>query len=149
MKSLTGWQDDLDLVQGLRQGEAGAVEALVARHGPWIYRLALRLTGQPPDAEEVAQDALLRVVQKIDTFKGEAAFTSWVYRIAANLAYQKLRGRPPRDVSIDDFLPVFDEQGGTPRWSPTGRTEWTTVSWPRRPALDWQKRSSSCLRTTR
>jgi len=112
VKSLTGWQDDLDLVQGLRQGEAGAVEALVARHGPWIYRLALRLTGQPPDAEEVAQDALLRVVQKIDTFKGEAAFTSWVYRIAANLAYQKLRGRPPRDVSIDDFLPVFDEQGG-------------------------------------
>ena len=109
---MTVGQEDLELVQGLRDGRTGAVETLVARHGPWIYRLALRLTGSPPDAEEVAQDALLRIIQKIDTFKGEAAFTSWVYRIAANLAYQKLRSRPGREeVSIDALLPVFDEMG--------------------------------------
>ncbi|MBI2879456.1 MAG: RNA polymerase sigma factor [Candidatus Rokubacteria bacterium] len=113
---MTVGQEDLELVQGLRDGRTGAVETLVARHGPWIYRLALRLTGSPPDAEEVAQDALLRIIQKIDTFKGEAAFTSWVYRIAANLAYQKLRSRPGREeVSIDDLLPVFDEMGAHTR----------------------------------
>ena len=113
---MTVGQEDIELVQGLRDGRAGAVETLVARHGAWIYRLALRLTGSPPDAEEVAQDALLRIIQKIDTFKGEAAFTSWVYRIAANLAYQKLRGRPkPEEVSLDDLLPVFDEMGAHTR----------------------------------
>lgn len=107
---------DLDLVDGLRQGEAGTVEALVARHGPWVYRLALRLTGSPPDAEEIAQDAFLKVVQKIKTFKGEAAFTSWVYRITANLAYQKLRRRPKHEaVPLDAVLPVFDEQGAHTR----------------------------------
>jgi len=105
-------QTDLELVNDLRQGEAGAVETLVERHGAWIYRLALRLTGSPPDAEEVAQDALLKVVQKIDTFRGQAAFRSWVYRIVANLAYQRLRGRHKReDVSLDAVLPVFDEMG--------------------------------------
>ncbi len=116
---LTVGQDDLDLAKGLRQGEGEAVEALVARHGPWIYRLARRLSGSPLDAEEVAQDALLKVIQRITTFKGEAAFTSWVYRIAANLAYEKLRGRPGREeVALEDFLPIFDEQGAHTRMIP-------------------------------
>ncbi len=112
MKSASIDRGESDLVHALREGEAGAVERLVERHGPWVYRLALRLTGSPPDAEEVAQDALLKVAQKIGSFRGEAAFTSWVYRIAVNLAYEKLRRRPWREeASIDEVLPVFDEMG--------------------------------------
>ncbi len=112
MTGLTVGEGDVELVEGLRHGDEGAVEALAARHGPWIYRLALRLTGSPPDAEEITQDAHLRVVQKMATFKGEAAFTSWVYRIAANLAYQKLRNRSRgEEVSLDAVLPTFDEMG--------------------------------------
>src|SRR5206468_4808826 len=89
-----------------------AVEALVHRYGPKIYRLALRITAKPEDAEEVSQDVLWAIVRKIDTFKGESALGSWIYRIAANAAYEKLRGRRGKDeVSWESLLPAFDADG--------------------------------------
>ena len=84
---------DGDLVEQLRQREAGAVEALVGAYGDRAYRLAMRITGSRPDAEEAVQDTLMAVTRKIDTFRGAAAFGSWIYRITANAAYQKLRER--------------------------------------------------------
>jgi hypothetical protein len=74
---------DAELVQRLRRREAGAVDALVATYGDRVYRLAVRITGNASDAEEVAQDALWTVTSKIDTFRGTAAFGSWLYRITA------------------------------------------------------------------
>ncbi len=70
------------------------------------------ITGNEQDAEEVAQDALWTAARKIGTFKGESAFGSWVYRITANTAYQKLRGRRGRrnEVLWDDGQPAFDDQ---------------------------------------
>ena len=104
---------DAALVDQLRRADAGAAEALVATYGDRVYRLALRITGNASDAEEVVQDALWTASRKIDTFRGTAAFGSWVYRITANAAYQKLRGRRSRrnDVSWDDVTPALDEQG--------------------------------------
>ena len=80
-------------MERLRRQEPGAPEALVATYGDRVYRLAIRITGNEQDAEEVVQDALWTAARKIDTFKGESAFGSWVYRITANAAYQKLRSR--------------------------------------------------------
>ncbi len=100
------------LLDGLRRGDESAIETLVDRYGARIHRLALRMLGDPRDAEEVAQDVLLTVVRKIATFKEEAALSSWIYRIAANAAYQRLRSRRSRaEVSLEPFLPVFDEEG--------------------------------------
>src|SRR3989449_1213125 len=100
-----------------------AAECLVTRYGERAYRLARRITGNGQDAEEVVQDAFWTVVRKIDTFRGESAFGSWLYRIVANAAYQKLRGRPGgrRELSLDELLPFFDESGHvtpTADWSP-------------------------------
>lgn len=104
--------DGEGLVEALRRGDAGAVEALVDRYGGWIHRVARRVLDDPRDAEEVTQDVLLTVVQKIQTFKGEAAFSSWLYRIAVNAAYGRLRTRRSRaEVSLEAFLPVFDDEG--------------------------------------
>jgi RNA polymerase sigma-70 factor (ECF subfamily) len=104
---------DAALVDALRRQEPGAPEALVAAYGDRVYRLAIRITGNEQDAEEVVQDALWTAARKIDTFKGESAFGSWLYRITANTAYQKLRGRQGRrqEISWEDLLPAFDEQG--------------------------------------
>ena len=104
---------DADLVEGLRRQEAGAAEALVAAYGDRVYRLAIRITGNSSDAEEVVQDALWAAARKIDTFRGAAAFGSWVYRITANAAYQKRRGRrvERNGVSWDELGPSFDELG--------------------------------------
>ena len=104
---------DAGLVEQLRRQEPGAAEALVATYGDKVYRLAIRITGNEQDAEEVVQDALWTAARKIDTFKGESAFGSLLYRIAANAAYQKLRGRQGKrhEVAWDDLAPSFDEQG--------------------------------------
>jgi RNA polymerase sigma-70 factor (ECF subfamily) len=104
--------EDQKLVEALQRGEPSAAEALVDRYGGWIHRVARRLLNDPRDAEEVTQDVLLTVVRKIRTFKGEAAFSSWLYRIAANAAYQRLRAKRARpEVSLEPFLPVFDDEG--------------------------------------
>ena len=83
---------DAALLEGLRRGDEAASELLLDTYGDRVYRLAIRITGNEQDAEEVAQDALWTAARKIGTFKGESAFGSWVYRITANTAYQKLRG---------------------------------------------------------
>jgi RNA polymerase sigma-70 factor (ECF subfamily) len=104
---------DAGLVESLRRQDKGAAEALVAAYGDRVYRLAVRITGNEQDAEEVVQDALWTAGRKIDTFKGESAFGSWLYRIAANAAYQKLRARQNKrhEVSWEDLGPSFDDKG--------------------------------------
>jgi RNA polymerase sigma-70 factor, ECF subfamily len=103
---------DRDLLAALRHHEPMAVERLVTTYGARAYRLAIRITGHGPDAEEVAQDAMWSAASSIDGFRGESALSSWLYRIVANVAYAKLRRRQKhgRDVSWDDVLPAFDRQ---------------------------------------
>jgi RNA polymerase sigma-70 factor, ECF subfamily len=104
---------DRRLVESLRLGESSAVEQLIAVYGNRAYRLAIRISGSERDAEEIVQDAFWAVIRRVDTFRGDAAFGSWLYRIVANAAYQKLRARRRErsDVSLDDVLPFFDERG--------------------------------------
>ena len=104
---------DAALVEQIRGGAAGAVEALVSAYGDRVYRLAIRITGNAADAEEVVQDSLWAASRKIDTFRGTAAFGSWMYRITANTAYQKLRGRRSKrnEVPWDELAPTFDDRG--------------------------------------
>jgi len=109
---------DQGLVEALRRDAAGAAEMLLDAYGSRVYRLALRITGSREDAEEASQDALWTVARKIDTFKGDSAFGSWLYRIAANAAYQKVRSRrgKGREISLDEVLPAIDGDGR--HWEP-------------------------------
>jgi RNA polymerase sigma-70 factor (ECF subfamily) len=102
---------EANLVEALRRQEAGATEALIAVYGARAYRLAMRITGNHSDAEEVAQDAFWTVVQRIETFRGDAAFGSWLYRITANCAYTKLRVRRAQhhERSSDEVSVMVDE----------------------------------------
>jgi len=120
-----GMDRDAALVAQLRRGEAGAAEALVGAYGNRVYRLALRITGNASDAEEVVQDTLWAVSRKIATFRGAAAFSSWVYRITANAAYQKRRTRRHErsETSLDGLTLSLDE-----------------TSPPVQPSVDWSPR---------
>jgi RNA polymerase sigma-70 factor, ECF subfamily len=104
---------DADLVEALRRDEPDAADRLVERYGDRVYRLAMRITGLNEDAEEAAQDALWTAARKIHMFKGESAFGSWIYRITANAAYQKLRTRRQKsaEIAIEDVLPSLDGDG--------------------------------------
>ena len=91
---------DCQLVSALSSGQPGAPEELLGTYGDRAYRLALRITRNTEDAEEVVQDAFCAIVRKIDAFRRQSAFSSWLYRIVANAAYNKLRDRP-RELSLD------------------------------------------------
>jgi len=107
--------DDRDgpLVEALRRRDADAAERLVTTYQSRAYRLAVGITANAEDAEEVVQDAFLSAIRKIDTFRGESAFGSWFYRIVANAALQKARRRQGRriHVALEDVLPEFDGDG--------------------------------------
>jgi RNA polymerase sigma-70 factor (ECF subfamily) len=111
----SGPRGDVDAEGGgaRRPDGPAAAERLVERFGDRVYRLAMRITGLNEDAEEAAQDALWTAARKIQTFKGESAFGSWLYRIAANAAYQKLRTRraKAKEIALDDVLPALDDDG--------------------------------------
>ena len=104
---------DAPLLDALRAGRPEAPEMLVDTYGDRVYRLTHRITGSTEDAEEATQDALWTAARKIDMFKGESQFGSWLYRIAANAAYQKLRSRRAKshEIAIDDVLPALDGDG--------------------------------------
>jgi len=104
---------DAGLVERLRRQDEGAADALVAAYGNRVYRLAIRITGNSSDAEEVVQDALWAATRRIDTFLGTSAFGSWIYRITANAACQKRRKRRVEraEVAWNDLGPAFDELG--------------------------------------
>ena len=79
------------LIEQLKTGDQLAVAELASTYGTKIYQLAFRYMKNREDAEEVAQDVLLKVVRKIDAFRGDAALSSWIYRITFNTAMSRLR----------------------------------------------------------
>ena len=74
-------------------GDRDAYRVLVERHSRTVYRMAYRMTGNGHDAEEIVQESFLRAYQKLKQFAGNANFGTWVYRIAANYAIDRLRQR--------------------------------------------------------
>lgn len=110
LQRAAGLDRDQEIVEALRRQEPTAAECLVAAWGGRAYRVAFGITRNRQDAEEAVQDAFLAAVQRIDTFRGDSAFGSWLYRVLANASFQKLRcrrgrlGEPSADepASVDE-----------------------------------------------
>jgi len=93
-------------------GDEPAFEALVIRYQARVFRLARRLTGSDGDAQDALQDAFLQVHRHLSSFRGEARFSTWLYRIATNAALMLRRARVRRPAeSLEEFLPRFDAEG--------------------------------------
>ncbi|HLK68498.1 MAG TPA: RNA polymerase sigma factor [Bryobacteraceae bacterium] len=75
---------DGELVSQAQSGDREALDRLLTRHHPWIFNIAVRMLGRHSDAEDAAQDILLRAVKSLHSFRGESRFSTWLYRIAAN-----------------------------------------------------------------
>jgi RNA polymerase sigma-70 factor, ECF subfamily len=84
---------DAIAVERTLAGDRDAYRVLVDRYSLYLYRLAYRMTGNSHDAEEVVQEAFLRAYQKLKQFAGNSNFGTWVYRIAANYAIDRIRQR--------------------------------------------------------
>ena len=96
---------DMLLVQEFRNGDQAAYVELVERYTEKAHNLALRITRNREDAEEILQDVFVTVFRKIDSFKGESAFSSWLYRVTANTSFMKLRKRKKHaSVELDESV---------------------------------------------
>lgn len=111
--------DEPGLLARCRAGETTAFATLVDRYRDRAYGLAFRLTRSAPDAEEVAQDAFVSAWKSLGAFRGDAAFSTWLYRIVWRKALDRvesLRNRGRREVAVDDPARVEAESGaGAPR----------------------------------
>jgi RNA polymerase sigma-70 factor, ECF subfamily len=87
--------EDVDrwLIGKARAGDVDAYEVLARRHRVRIYRIALRMLGDPHDAEDVTQDVLIQVWTALASFTGASAFTTWLYRIVVNRCMNQVRRR--------------------------------------------------------
>jgi RNA polymerase sigma-70 factor (ECF subfamily) len=94
---------DFGLVERLRQRDEQALAELASAYGSRIFQLAFRYVKNREDAEEVTQDVLMKVYQKVDAFRGDAALSSWIYRITFNTAMSRLRNtRAARMAELAD-----------------------------------------------
>jgi RNA polymerase sigma-70 factor (ECF subfamily) len=84
---------DEELVRRFRAGREEAFVALVERHERRVYNLAFRMLGKAEDARDATQDAFLSCFRKLSSFRGDAAFSTWLHRIAVNACYDSLRKR--------------------------------------------------------
>ncbi|MEU6701968.1 MULTISPECIES: RNA polymerase sigma factor [Pseudonocardia] len=89
------------LIGKVRGGDVDAYEELVRRHRDRIYRIALRMVGNPHDAEDVAQDVVVSLWTALTGFAGDSLFTTWLYRVVVNRCIN-LINRRPRYESLDD-----------------------------------------------
>ena len=102
-------ESDAVAVKRTLAGERNAFRVLVERHSHNVFRLAHRMTGNRPDAEEVVQEAFLRAYQKLGKFEARANFGTWVYRIAANYAIDRMRQRKKEEARKVE--PAVHEEG--------------------------------------
>ena len=104
---------DARLLELCRQGDATAFETLFRKYQTYVYNISLGMLGNSEDASDVTQEAFLRLHRRIQGFRGDAQFSTWLYRVTVNLCITELRRRGRnRFQFLDDLL--HDEEAGLP-----------------------------------
>ncbi|MBC7798269.1 MAG: RNA polymerase sigma factor [Pyrinomonadaceae bacterium] len=98
---------DYEFAQRAASGEMAAFEEIYQRHNRRVYSLCLRMTQNPPEAEDLTQEVFIQLFRKIGSFRGESAFTTWLHRMTVNQVLMHFRKRSVRDEKTT-------EEGETP-----------------------------------
>jgi len=97
------------IVRLAQQGDAAAFETIFQLHSRRVYALCLRMVSDPAEAEDLAQEAFLQLFRKIQTFRGESAFSSWLHRLTANVVLMSFRRKRPQATSLDEMMRSDDD----------------------------------------
>jgi RNA polymerase sigma-70 factor (ECF subfamily) len=92
-----------------QQGDSAAFETIFQLHSRRVYALCLRMVSDPVEAEDLAQEAFLQLFRKIQTFRGESAFSSWLHRLTANVVLMSFRRKKPQATSLDEMMRSDDD----------------------------------------
>ena len=131
--------DDRSLLSAHVAGDAAAFGTLFARHRDRLWAVALRTTGDPEEAADALQDALIAAFRRADSFRGDAAVTTWLHRIVVNACLDRLRRRRVRRV---DPLPDDPDREPAATGPSTGDPARTRVVDPADVALDHERRDA-------
>lgn len=104
-----------DLYTRIRMGDKSACDECIEQHTPMVFQLALRLLGDPAEAEDVTQETFLNAFRAIDAFEWRSELSTWLYRIAYNTAMGRLRRSDPVNVSVEDLALRTDSQHVPPQ----------------------------------
>jgi len=113
--------NESEIIRQCQAGETGSFNLLVEEHYTRVYNTALRMLGDPDGAADATQAAFVRAFQSLDGFRGDSSFSTWLYRITANVCLDELRNRPQEPVSLT-FVGGEDEEPQE-RSIPDNRTE--------------------------
>lgn len=101
--------DEQQLVTRAKSGDFDAFNSLINMHKGRIFALAARMTGNDQDAEDIVQDTFLKAIDKIDQFRGESSFGTWLYSIALNESRAAMARQKHTDLAqIEEYLPSGD-----------------------------------------
>ncbi len=95
-----------------QQGDSGAFERIYRLHSRRVYALCLRMVGNTAEAEDLTQEAFLQLFRKIQTFRGESAFSTWLHRLAVNVVLMRLRKKTLPATSLEETTEPDEETGG-------------------------------------
>lgn len=117
---------DKNLIEKTKNGDNSAFEELVKKYEQKIYNLALRLTSNPEEVGDILQETFLKAYRSLNSFKGEANFSTWLYRIAMNIALMRKRKEKGKIFeSLDRILPTAEGElhKEIPDWSTNPEAE--------------------------
>src|SRR5580693_6277107 len=107
--------NDADVVRLAQQGDAGAFERIYRLHSRKVYSLCFRMTGDRTEAEDLTQDVFLQLLRKIDTFRGESAFSTWLHRMCVNIVLMRFRKKSIAQTSLDTITNPEKESDTAPK----------------------------------
>jgi RNA polymerase sigma-70 factor (ECF subfamily) len=108
-------EDPREPIASARSGDERAFASLYAAHSGRVYALALRLTSDPAAARELLQDVFVRAWERLDTFRGDSAFGSWLHRLTVNLALTERRTEVRRLRRVGDASELPPDGGAAPQ----------------------------------
>ena len=111
-QSEAGDLPEAEAIRLAQQGDAAAFERIYRLHSSRVYALCLRMVGNTTEAEDLTQEAFLQLFRKIQTFRGESAFSTWLHRLSVNIVLMRLRKKKLAETSLEETTEPDEETGG-------------------------------------
>jgi RNA polymerase sigma-70 factor (ECF subfamily) len=102
---------EAEAIEGAKQGNGDCFEVLYGLHKRRVYNLCLRMVGNVEAAEDFTQEAFLQLFRKIEGFRGDSAFSTWLHRITVNIVLMQFRKKGLKEISLDETQESLEEGG--------------------------------------